>query len=205
MNPARNLLPIVFLFIAFSGGAFLIYMGIYGKPAAPQQATVLPETRALPEFQLSDHNGEPFTRDSLLGNRSLVFFGFTNCPDICPATLQQLAIARQRLAADGQDFPRIILVSVDPERDSPEILAKYVSHFDAGVIGVTGSVDEITRLTKPLGIYFAKSGDLDGNYNVDHSAVILLLNAEGEWHAVFSAPHTIDSLVHDIPLLTGSS
>lgn len=204
MNPLRKLLAIGFLFVAFGGGGILLYYGIFATPEKLQQATVLPETRALADFSLLDHEGGPFTRDDLLGDWSLVFFGFTNCPDICPATLQQLAIARQRLAANDRDFPRIILVSVDPERDTPAVMAQYVSKFGPQVIGVTGDIAEIMKLTKPLGIFFARSGESDDNYSVDHSAVVLLLNRDAQWHSLFSAPHSVDSLVHDIPLLTGT-
>ena len=204
MNPARKLLVLGLLFAAFSGVGVLVYYVTIATQQELQQATVLPETRDLGEFAMTDHDGRPFTRDALRGSWSLVFFGFTNCPDICPATLQQLAIARQRLADDGAGFPRIILVSVDPERDTPERLAQYVGQFGAGIVGVTGDVAEITKLTRPLGIYFAKSGDPEGDYSVDHSAVVLLLNENGQWHSLFSAPHSVDAFVHDIPMLAGS-
>lgn len=203
MNPVRKFLAITFLFTAFSGGAVFLYLAFNGGKSEPSFATILPMTKPLPEFALADHNGAPFNQDSLRGGWHILFFGFTHCPDICPATLQQLAIARDRVIADGGDFPEIVLVSVDPERDTTEVMAAYVAHFGAGVTGVTGSIEDVQTLTRGLGIFFAKSGESADSYSVDHSAAVLLIDPDGNWHAVFSAPHDIDRFVADIPILTG--
>jgi protein SCO1/2 len=203
MTPARKALATAFLFFALGGGAVLLYLGVTGARSEPVAATLLPTPRPLPSFSLVDQNGDPFTKDSLAGQQSVLFFGFTNCPDVCPATLQQLAVAKRRLAADGFGFPDIVLVSVDPDRDTPDVLARYVDHFGADIVGVTGSAEEISRFASALGIYVSKSEVRGDNYNVDHSAAVLLIDTDAAWHAVFSAPHTIDGFVHDIPLLTG--
>ena len=204
MNSPRKLIAIALVFFGVSGGSFFLYLATSGLRAEPVKATSLPVPRPLPAFSLLDHRGESFTRESLSGGWHLVFFGFTNCPDICPATLQQLAIARNRVIEDGGDFPEIVLVSVDPERDTPAILEKYVANFGDDILGVTGDIQELTALTKPLGIYFAKSGQSDMNYSVDHSSVVLLVDGAAEWRALFSAPHDVASFVHDMPLLTKS-
>jgi protein SCO1/2 len=205
MHPARKYLAIALLFTAFSGGAFFLYLAVSGNRGEPVAATVLPEPRPLPAFSLLDQHGRPFARDSLTGHDSLLFFGFTHCPDICPATLQQLAIARQRVVADGANFPDIVLISVDPARDTPDVMAEYVGHFGAGITGVTGRAEDIAGFARALGIFFAIAGDDDENYNVDHSAAVLLINANADWQAVFSAPHEVDDFVHDVPLLTDST
>lgn len=202
MFTSRKIAGAIFLLLAAYGAGVLF---LHGTGDTPTTATVLPAPMPLPEFALTDHDGTPFGRDELRGSWQLLFFGFTHCPDICPATLQQLAVAKKRLADAGQGFPEIILVSVDPERDTPAVLADYVSHFGAGIRGVTGSPEEIARLTAPLGIYHAKSGEEGGNYSVDHSAVVLLIDESGQWHALFSAPHNVENFVHDIPLLTGGA
>lgn len=204
MNAPPRVVVIALLFAAFSGGAVFLYLALHAGGATPAYATVLPMTIELPDTPLVDDGGRLFTRDSLRGRRSVLFFGFANCPDICPATLSQLAIAKQRLAADGIDFPDIYLVSVDPERDTPPVLAEYVAHFGADITGITGSPDEIAAFTKPLGIYYAKSGDPAGDYSVDHSAVVLVINENAEWFALFSAPHSVDAFVHDLPILAGA-
>jgi protein SCO1/2 len=204
MSPIRKFLSIAFLFLAFSGGSILLFLALQGNRTTVEFATVLPAPTPLPAFALTDHQGEAFTRDSLRGDWSIIFFGFTHCPDICPATLQQLAIARSRLVESGEGFPRIILISVDPERDTPDVMASYVSNFGPGVTGVSGDLSELTRLTKAMGIYFAKSGDTNGNYSVDHSAAVLIINSAAEWHALFSTPHSVGNFVHDMPLVTDS-
>jgi len=202
MQPTRLLVSIVLLFFALIG-AVAVYFASHGTRATPTHATVLPEPMPLPQFSLVDQSGNAFTRDDLLGRWHLLFFGFTNCPDICPATLQQLAIAGKRVAGQGATFPGVVLVSVDPERDTPDTLRAYTSHFGSNVVGVTGPAEEIRKLTRALGIYFARSDESNGNYSVDHSAAVLLLNDQAEWVAVFSAPQDIDALVHDVPLLAG--
>ncbi|MCH8307864.1 MAG: SCO family protein [Proteobacteria bacterium] len=204
MNHARNNTAFVLIAIALIGGGWLFMRATTGPAARPEYATVLPSPMVLPDFTLNDQNGSTFTRESLKGSWSLLFFGFTHCPDICPATLQSLAVAREKLAAQGQPaatLPKIILISVDPERDSTEVLKSYVSYFGKDIIGLTGDLSELQKLTKPLGIFFAKSPADDGGYNVDHSAAVLVINPSAEFHALFSPPHSVANLLHDLPLI----
>ena len=187
--------------VAIGTGAWLSAL-LTAPPAAPRVATVLPVSSELPEFSLLDQDGEPFGREAFEGHWSLVFFGFTHCPDICPLTLQILADAQRQLATAGTAvLPRIVLVSVDPERDTPEIMRKYVGYFGDAHIGVTGDLDELRKLTGSLGIFFAKSGVDGDSYTVDHSSVVLLLNPEGRLHALFSGPHEAASFVNDLPII----
>ena len=195
-----------FVIAAFVGGTMFMSLAFQGSRNIPQHATILPQAAALPRFSLLDQNGAEFNNESLNDQWSLIFFGFTHCPDICPATLQQLAIARGRVLDQGErSFPSIVLISVDPERDTPEVLAEYIGHFGDGMTGVTGSIDELRKLTSALGIFFEKSAGENGNYSVDHSAVVIVINKNAEFHALFSAPHTIDHFVGDMPLITEST
>lgn len=166
-----------------------------------ERATVLPEPIELPDFLLSDQDEAPFTRNSLRGRFSLLFFGFTNCPDICPATLQQLSVVRQRLAETGAGLPDIVLVSVDPDRDTAAVLKEYVGYFGQDIRGITGNMDEIKTLTSRLGVYFEFAEGEGDNYNVNHSAVIIAINEDADFAAVFSAPHDIDAIVNDVQVL----
>ena len=205
MDAKRKTLVVFFLAMAFAGSGLLWFLALQQPGGVPAHATVLPEPRPLPEFSLIDQAGDDFNRASFVGHCSLVFFGFTHCPDICPATLQQLALARTSVNASGsQQFPRIVLVSVDPERDTPEILDEYTQHFGEDVIGVTGSLDELKKLTRSIGIFFEKTATDEDNYGVDHSAVVLLVNQNAEFHALFSAPHRVEDFVDDVPLIVGS-
>ena len=196
----RNIFIAAVLAVALAAG--LLVSTRLNAPAELRTALVLPAFNALPEFELLDPLGNAVTRETFLDQWSLMFFGFTHCPDICPLTLQTLAAAQSELDADGQQpLPQIVLVSVDPERDTPQLIGQYVAHFGAGNLGVTGSLAELKKLTSALGIYFEKQpGDAD-NYAVDHSAAVLLINPDGEFHALFSGPHVAANFVHDLPVI----
>jgi protein SCO1 len=167
--------------------------------------TWLSEPRPLPEFELLDMQGEPFTRTSLEGRWSFVFFGYTYCPDICPLTMALLGSAIteiRRLEPDAAD-PRVVFVSVDPDRDTPEALSQYVAYFNPEFMGVTAPMEELTPFTRALGILHRKAEDPRDpeNYLVDHSASILLINPRGELQAVLSAPHQVQSIASDFLLV----
>lgn len=169
-------------------------------------ATLLPAPVELAEFSLSDQHGSAFSRENFKGHWNLVFFGFTHCPDVCPLTLQVLADARRQMQAQGLDpLPRIVLVSVDPERDSPAVLARYVGHFGDGIVGLGGELAELRKLTTKLGIYFEKSGIDGDNYSVDHSSVIIVIDPDGKFAALFSAPHQAENIAYDASLLMSRS
>ena len=202
----KNFIIAVVLGGALAGGIFVAAQ--MSKPAQLKTAFVIPIADELPEFTLQDQSGKPVNASSFRGQWDLVFFGFTNCPDVCPTTLQILAnVKRQLLDSGSDDLPRIVLVSVDPERDTPELLGQYVDYFGNGNLGVTGELSEIRKLTAGLGIYFEKvpngSGDDTDNYNVNHSAAVLLINPDGQFSALFSAPHTVEDYVHDLAIIMG--
>jgi len=202
MGPGKLFIAVI-LAVALAAGLFVSTR--LNTPAELRTAFVLPAPNALPDFELLDPLGNAVTRATFLDHWSLLFFGFTHCPDICPLTLQTLAAAQSELAADGQQpLPQIVLVSVDPERDTPELIGQYVAHFGTGNLGVTGSLAELKKLTSALGIYFEKQpGDAD-NYAVDHSAAVLLINPNGEFHALFGGPHVAADYVHDLPIIMES-
>jgi protein SCO1/2 len=209
MQPIRKITLITLAVLALGGGATMVFMQLQGVQQPPSHATVMPTPSPLPDFALLDEAGNQFDRQSMRGQWNLVFFGFTHCPDICPATLQQLAIARSKVLAAGSgqsdSFPQIVLISVDPERDTVATMHEYVAHFDADIRGVTGDIEQLKILTTALGIFFEKSTDSGADYNVAHSAVVLLINPQAELQALFSAPHDVEHFVNDVPLLTGST
>ena len=201
MGP-KNLIVAVALVIALAAGAFVAMRT--QAPVAPASALVLPAPNPVPEFSLLNQHGEAVDQAVFEGQWDLVFFGFTHCPDICPTTLQVLASAKKALAENGrQTLPRIVLVSVDPERDTPEILGEYVNYFGQGSLGLTGTLEEIRKLTGGLGIFFEKQPGDGENYAVDHSAAVLVIDPDGRFHSLFSGPHVVDNYVRDLPLVMG--
>ena len=200
MSP-KNLFIVGVAVLAIVTGTWLSYRVMSPAPV-PQTATVLPAGAELPEFSLVDHTGAAIGRDAFRGQWDLLFFGFTQCPDICPMTLQVLSTAKQQLAAMEQDpLPRIVLVSVDPERDTPELMAQYVDYFGTDNLGITGDTGELRKLTNSLGIFFEKANLDDDNYTVNHSAVVLVINPDGQFSAVFGTPHVAANYVHDLPII----
>lgn len=172
--------------------------------AEPRSAFIIPTPGELPNFSLLDQTGAAVTAETFRGQWDLVFFGFTHCPDICPATLQILAGVRRELAARGaKTLPRIVLVSVDPERDTPEVLGQYVDYFGTGNLAVTGDLEAVTQLTSALGIYFGKVPGDNNEYSVDHSAAVLLLDPQARFSALFSAPHVAADYLYDLPIIMG--
>ena len=201
MGP-KNFIIAVALAIALSAGLFVAIRT--QAPAAPASALVLPAPNPVPEFSLLNQHGEAVDQAVFEGQWDLVFFGFTHCPDICPTTLQVLASAKKALAENGrQTLPRIVLVSVDPERDTPEILGEYVNYFGQGNLGLTGTLEEIRKLTGGLGIFFEKQLGDGETYAVDHSAAVLVIDPDGRFHSLFSGPHVVDNYVRDLPLVMG--
>lgn len=139
-------------------------------------------------FELLDHNGKPFTRAQLAGRWTLIFFGFTHCPDICPTTLVELAELKAQLADTEAETTQMIMISVDPARDTPERLAEYVPYFHPKLLGVTGDFTDILSFAQRLNAPFRKVSDPDNGYQMEHSANIALMNPRGDYHGFFRAP-----------------
>jgi protein SCO1/2 len=172
---------------------------------SPEYSTVLTKPIKLDEFLLTADDDSVFSNQSLKDKWSLLFFGYTHCPDVCPLTLHQLAQANKELADKLDSTPNIIMVSVDPDRDTSKILQKYVRSFGENVSGVTGKNEELDKLTSQLGIFYKANKHEGENYSVNHSAAVILINKNAEFHAVFSAPHSIEHFVSDLPLLLKES
>lgn len=173
----------------------------------PQVATLLDAPRPLPEITLTDTSGEAFAFSALEGRPSLVFFGFTNCPDICPITLGVIAEAVAQLRANGvEPLPHVVFVSVDPARDSPQRIRAYLNGFDAGFIGVTADDATLAPLLETMAVSIHKE-QIDGQtYNVVHNGTIYVLDASARWLALFGgSTHNISDIVDDYsPLLAAA-
>ncbi len=155
--------------------------------APPANATELPEARRLPDVLLLDQYGERFVTSELEGGYTLLFFGFTNCPDVCPLTMQVLAFATDRMREAGATPPKVVLASVDPARDSPERLREYLENFDAEFIGVVGQDDALDPWLSGLGITVMRQELDGGSYNMVHNPQVFVLNSNAELIAIMSS------------------
>ena len=159
------------------------------------------QSRALPEFELLDHNNNPLNRASLNGKWSLMFFGYTHCPDICPASLQMMSNMVSAISdSDVSKSIKVYFVSVDPQRDTPELLASYVTYFNPDFIGATAPMDKLKPLTATLGIAHRIGHRSEDNlvYEVEHSSAIVLINPKAEFAGLFSAPHDALAMARDM-------
>lgn len=153
-------------------------------------AVVLNKPRIFSDFELIDHRGEAFNLERMQGVWSIVFFGFTHCPDICPTTLATLHDTYSKLKEQEQERLQVVMVSIDPERDTVDKLAEYVPYFNDDFIGVTGNKHLIRRLTAELNVAYNKVALESGDYTMDHSTHLVLINPKGHYHGFFKAPHS---------------
>ncbi len=169
-----------------------------GGPVTLHAGTALPVPRPLGEFSLVDPAGKPVDRASLEGHWSLVFTGFTHCPDVCPTTLALMAGLRREVHRDDLQF---LFVSVDPERDTPEVVGRYVAHFDPALVGATGTRAEMERFTAALGLAQVRNPGIGGEYTVDHSSALVLIDPRARLAGYFQAPHELGALASDLAAL----
>ena len=174
-----------------------------GDPAALLDAGIvlLPQSRSLPGLALTDQDGQPVQLDQLKDKWSLLFFGYTFCPDICPATLAQLRQLQGMLPAEAKDKLRVVLVTVDPHRDTPEQLKKYLGFFDAGFQGLTGAQADIQKLASAVSIPFIPADTSKENYTVDHSGNLVIIGPDGSQRGFIRAPLNNDKLAAQLPQL----
>ena len=175
---------------------------------------ILPSPREIGSFALMDTRGEAFTVERLSGGWSFIFFGFTNCPDICPTTMSVLAQAERQLQQSSPDAVlefNAVLVTVDPERDDLATLGDYVGAFSPRFVGVAAGLEETVEFARQLNVGFAKApvsndgptqGELD--YGVDHSSQIVIVNPSGHYHGFIKMPHRADTVAQAFQSLRAS-
>ena len=205
---ARNLFILVIVF-----GSMLAGILVANKLADKQKKTesaptgfhgsLVTPARKIAVPALSKDDGSVFTNADLQDHWTLMFFGYTHCPDICPTTLNMLALARKK---SKEIFPEVVFVSVDPQRDSVEMLGEYVEYFDPSFTGVTGDEALIKALTLQMSVVYVQTpGSNSEDYLVDHSSAILLLNQEGRLKAFINPPHTPKSIIDSVNAIIKAS
>ena len=162
--------------------------------------TGAPFGRAL---QLTDHTGKPRSLDEFKGKVVAVFFGYVQCPDVCPTTMTMLREVKEKLGADGAKL-QVVFATVDPERDTQEVLSAYVPAFDPTFVGLRGDLEATAQAAKEFKIFYAKSpGTTPTSYTVDHSSGIFVFDPQGRLRLFANPSIKVDDYVHDIRLLLG--
>ena len=136
-------------------------------------------------FTLVDTKGSPVTQNDLLGKPSAIFFGYTNCPDVCPTTLMDLTRLMKQMGADA-DKLNVVFITIDPARDTPGELATYLSSFDPRIRGFTGTDAQIAAVAKAYHVYYERVPSADGGYSIDHTATVYLMDAKGGFAGTLS-------------------
>lgn len=201
---SKRYLPLVLAIAIAAATAGVFLARSLDAPAAPlESGTALPTPGELAPFSLVDSRGAPVTPAELGGQPTLVFFGFTNCPDVCPTTLALLTQVQKKVALPGSDLAglKVALISVDPERDTPEQMGKYLASFGGDLIGLTGTAPEIVKAQRSFGVAAARVDLAGGGYTMDHSATVFVLDARGRKVAVFTPPLRADALSRDLAKL----
>ncbi len=198
---------IVFLCVVAAGG---IAAALWSRPHAPLDlatGSLISPSRAMPDFSLIDDQGRAFGPKNLRGRWSVLFFGYTNCPDYCPATLATLAALQKQLrAARAPVLPQVIFVSVDARRDTPAQLAKYVPYFDSEFIGLTAADQPaIEAFARKWGVAVLVRPASDGNYAVDHSGQLFVIDPAGKVAAILTGPFTVSALLGDFQRIVAGS
>lgn len=197
---ARSLRIVILVIVAFAGGLLIARALVPARVALPQteRATLLSEPRVLPPFELVNQDGQPLGADYFKGRWTLVFFGFTSCPDICPTTLASLAqVIHQLDDLPPAQRPRVLLITVDPERDDPARLAAYVHFYDPAFSGATGSAAAVATAAAAFGVPYAKISLPEGGYTMDHGSGIFIVGPTGGIAAYSSAPHDAATIARD--------
>lgn len=184
--------------VAAGAGAYIASVARRADGPALQSGTALPTPKVLSDFSLVDANGAPASLATLRGHPTLVFFGFTHCPDVCPTTLALLTDVQKSVSVPGL---KVALISVDPERDTPAALSAYLNSFGGDLIGLTGPAPEIMKASRSFGVASAKVDLGGGNYTMDHSAAIFAVDTGGRVIAIFTPPFRAAALKADVAAL----
>jgi protein SCO1/2 len=207
MNTARRLIPVIVVLIVLIVVAAVGYRA-YQTDAAPTPVelmdagiVMLPQGKALPALNFTTQDKEAITLDSLKGQWRLMFFGYTFCPDVCPATLAQLKQLFAKLPEQDRVRLGVTFVTVDPARDTPERLKQYVEFFNPGFKAINGSMTDTQTLANTVGIPFIPADTTQASYTVDHGANLVLIDPNGKAVGYVRQPMKLDLLAQQLPRL----
>lgn len=201
MSPTKAIFLGVSAALAAIAGLVVANLAFTPPTLEITSGTLLPQPRAVAPFTLTDEENQPFAAERLKGHWTVVFAGFTYCPDVCPTVLAMLKNVEAKLAAQGKSV-NVLFVSVDQERDTPERIRNYVHYFSPAFDGVTGSFAELDKLAASLSIVYAKApGETAESYSVDHSANLILIDPQGAVAGFLTPPFKTDDITADLAAL----
>ncbi len=207
--PLSRVLTVAVLAVAVGLGVVAARRWLQAPPPPPEfrSAAVYAEPRVLPNVELATAGGRQGPATTLLQGRwRLVFFGFTHCPAVCPGAMTTLDhVARELAQTPGTPQPIITLISVDPRRDTPEVVANYARHFNPAFEGYSGTEAAIDELVGVVGIAVMRgTPDANGDYMVDHTSAVFVLDPQSRVRGILTSPLTVANLVHDYRLVAGA-
>ncbi len=172
----KNLFLMIGVILAAALG---LYLGFTFLRPYAFHGTVLQGSEPVKDFTLTSMHGQPVKLSDFQDKIVVLYFGYTFCPDVCPTTLSEIKKALALLGPAASEF-QVIMITVDPERDTPAVLNEYMAQFDPGFLGLTGTVSEIQNIAAPFGVYFAKQADpSSAQYLMEHTASVLVINRKG--------------------------
>lgn len=193
----RRFLPVLFTALLLLGGC--------DRSAPTFQSTDITGAELGRQLQLVDHDGNTRALTDFRGKVLVVFFGFTHCPDVCPTTLAELAQARKQLGEQGERV-QVVMITVDPERDTPAVLKQYVTALDPTFLGLTGTSEAVAATAKEFKVFYQKSaGATPESYSVDHSSGTFVFDPQGRIRLLVPYGKGVDVFVHDIEQLLRTS
>ena len=206
--PSHRSFVWLILVAAFAAGAGLWFGSrqFGSSPPKLDNAVLYPQPRAVPDFTLQQADGKPLTPQDWHGRWNVVYFGYTSCPDVCPTTLATFKQVWKQLGERGlQPRVRFDFISVDPQRDTPDKLGKYVAFFSPDFVAATGSDEQLTALTRALGLIYSRTTDANGAIEVDHSGSAVIVDPQGRVVGIFRPPFAAAALVHDLAALNAAN
>lgn len=201
----KLLIPLIALMLLLIGA--IVYQVIAGNGEADRSRllsagiVLLPQSRELPSLEMTNQDGEPVALDGLTDKWSLLFFGYTYCPDICPTTLAELRQLDEQLAPEVKERLRVVLVTVDPERDTPQQLKQYLAYFNPTFIGLNGDMEQIKTLASRVSIPFIPPDTSKPGYTVDHSGNLAVIGPDGRQRGFIRSPLDVKALAEQLPNL----
>jgi protein SCO1/2 len=197
----RRLLLITALSAASAGLAACDKLGLGGAAKPGFKGIDLTGADYAREFQLTDQHGQTRTLGDFRGKVLVIFFGFTQCPDVCPTTLAELAAVKKALGPDGEQVQGIF-ITVDPERDTPDLLKAYLANFDPGFVALRGTADQTKAVAKEFKVFYSKvPGETEGSYTIDHTAASYLFDRQGRVRVFSRYGSGAQVLTDDLKLL----